>query len=320
MSKESNDQIICYCNNIKHSVINKILVQNPNIDFEKFQNISNAGTSCSACLPKLENIFVEKSNKSQNFNYSTTSTKITGLKSSIYSFLDKILPNLSVKLINYFPVIFKENIQTKVWISNFGNLYKDQKNIVEHKIRINFYNSIGNIIWSHNCIVNKNENKIIDIPTKLLGKSKDSLWSSGWLRVEKKSLSSGYRGTTRPQIQIISNNSTCSVHGQNIKLNNGGFYSYINNPNSERQLLSFFNIGNKKINIKLDYLNQENELINFSHISLDSLHSKIIEVKLEDKGFKEFEPINIKWSGIGHYKAHIYITDKKIERMSLDHL
>jgi bacterioferritin-associated ferredoxin len=320
MSKESNDKIICYCNNIKYSEINKILVKNPNIDFEKFQNLSNAGTSCSACLPRLENIFVEKSNKNQNFNYSTMTPKIAGLKSSIYSFLDKMLPNFPVKLINYFPIIFKENIQTKVWVSNFGNLYKDQKNIVEHKIKINFFNSIGNIIWNYSCIVNKNENKIIDIPTELLKKLKDDPWSNGWLRVEKKSLSSGYKGTTRPQIQIISNKSSCSVHGQNIKINNGGFYSYVNNPKSEKQLLSFFNIGKKKINIKLDYLSQENEFINFDHISLNSLNSKIIEVKLDDKGFKEFDPINIKWSGIGHYKAHIYITDKKIERMSLDHL
>ena len=54
MSKEIRDEIICYCNNINYSKISSILETNPNIDFEKFQNISSAGTSCSACLPKLE--------------------------------------------------------------------------------------------------------------------------------------------------------------------------------------------------------------------------------------------------------------------------
>ena len=40
MSKEIRDEIICYCNNINYSKISSILETNPNIDFEKFQNIS----------------------------------------------------------------------------------------------------------------------------------------------------------------------------------------------------------------------------------------------------------------------------------------
>lgn len=320
MPKESNDEIICYCNNINYSTITDILAKNPNIDFEKFQNISNAGTSCTACLPKLENIFVKKSNKKQSSNSLIITSKMVGLKKSIYFLLDRMLPKLPVKLLNYFPIIYKENIQIKVWISNFGNLYKDQKNIVEHKIKMNFFNSTGNIIWKNNFTVKKNENKIIDIPNKLLEESENNSLSSGWLCVEKKSLSSGYKGTTRPQIQIITNNSSCAVHGQNIQVKDGGFHSYVNNPKAERQFLSFFNIGKNRANIKLSYLNQENEYISFGHLSLNSLNSKIIEVKLNDKGFKEFDPINIKWSGAGLYKAHIFITDKNLERISLDHL
>ncbi len=320
MSKENDDKIICYCNNVSYSKINNILCKNPNIDFEKFQNISNAGTSCSACLPKLENIFVEKSSQTQNLNSSIVKPKIVGLKRKFYSILDNLLPKVSIKLINYFPIIYRENISTKVWISNYGNLYKDQMSIVEHRININFYNSTGNNIWNKNFIVKKNENKIIDIPIYLLKNPNNDFFNSGWLSVEKKSLSSGFRGTTRPQIQITSNNSSCAVHGQNIKVKNGGFHSYVNNPKSERQFLSFFNIGKKKVNIELSYLNRQNEYINFTDLNLNSLNSRIIELKLYDRGFKDFDPINIKWSGMGLYKSHIFITDKKLERISIDHL
>ena len=59
MNREK-DKLICYCNNISVSKVRDILEKNPEIDFEKFQKLSNAATSCSACLQRLENIFVEK--------------------------------------------------------------------------------------------------------------------------------------------------------------------------------------------------------------------------------------------------------------------
>ncbi len=320
MSKEIRDEIICYCNNINYSKISSILETNPNIDFEKFQNISSAGTSCSACLPKLENIFVEKSSQTNNINSSIIAPKIVGFKKKIYSFLDNLFPNVPVKLMNYFPIIYRDNLKINVWISNFGNLYKDQKNIVEHKISLNFFNSLGKNIWNKNFLVKKNENQIIEIPIYLLNKSEDEMLGSGWLKVEKTSLSPGFRGTTRPQIQILTKNSSCAVHGQNIKIKDGGFHSYVNNPKSERQFISFFNIGKKKVNIKLSYLNRDNKFEIFNSLNIDPLNSKIFEVKLANKGFLEFDPINIKWEGVGLYKAHIFITDKNLERISIDHL
>jgi bacterioferritin-associated ferredoxin len=320
MLKKGRDNIICYCNNITYSAIHNILNKNPGLNFKDFQNLSNAGTSCTACIPRLENIFVEKSGKNQNFKYSTISPKIFNTKSFIFSLMDKMLINLPVTFHNYFPIIFRKDIQTKIWVSNFGNLYKDLNNVVEHKLRIKFFNSFGSNIWKYECVIKKNENKIIEIPIKLLEQWKDDEWSSGWIHIEKKSLSAGYKGTTRPQIQILTKNSSCSVHGQDIKTSKGGFHSFINNPMSEKQLLSFFNIGKKKIHVKLEYLNKKNEYTNFKNLILDPYNSKIIELKINDRSFQEFDLISIRWRAIGLYKAHIFITDNKFQRISLDHL
>ena len=54
-------------------------------------------------------------------------------------------------------------------------------------------------------------------------------------------------------------------------------------------------------------------------IPLDSLSSTLYEVKLESMNIKRFESLTIIWSGSGSYKCHAIITDKQLERFSMDH-
>jgi bacterioferritin-associated ferredoxin len=322
MTLNNKKNLICYCNNITYEEISKILYENQNIDFETFQKKSNAGTACSACIPNLENEFIKLSNRKVSTNFLGEVKKNKSFKEYVYDLIDKLSPNYSITLSNYFPIIYKEDIQIKIWISNFSNLYLNKDKIVEYKIKIKLFNSVGKKVWSQKFNLENNKNLIIDIPNNLINynyNDKNNL-SLGWLLLEKRSKSSGYRGTTRPQIQIISKKSSCAVHGQNIHSNNGGSHAYVYNPDAERQFLSFFNISNKDINLQLFYFDKNDKINLLKNFQLKSKHSKIIELSFLNKEFMKFDPINIIWKGSGLYKTHVFISDKKIERVSIDHL
>jgi bacterioferritin-associated ferredoxin len=320
MSNKNKNNLICHCNNVSYQAVDKILKSNPSINFETFQKESGAGTSCTACLPKLENEFINKSNLNNFPILVKKSYDRLGLKKKLYNFFDSILPKVSFEIKNYFPIIYNHNIKIKIWISNYANLYQDDNKIVNHKLKFTLYNSIGQIVWKKNYFLKKNDNLIIDIPNELINQSSSDQLSSGWICLGKKSETPGFKGTTRPQIQILTDKSSCAVHGQNIHVRNGGSHSYVYNPKYERQFLSFFNIGKNKINLYLSYLNKDDKFVYLINFNLEPLNSKIIEIDLANANFNEFDPVIIRWEGKGLYKTHVFISDKNLERLSIDHL
>ena len=182
-----------------------------------------------------------------------------------------------------------------------------------------FYNSYGKSIWNKKFILEKNKEIKVKIPTDLLKEDLNKEIIHGWVKLSKIAKKSGYRGTTRPQIQFVTNTASCTVHGQNVQMIKGGSHSFVLNSQSERQFLSFFNTSKKKINIELNLLQKNGDMSKLNTISLDSLSSTLYEVKLESMNIKRFESLTIIWSGSGSYKCHAIITDKQLERFSVDH-
>lgn len=315
------DEIICYCNNVRVKDILKIISDKPDISFEDFQELSNAGKSCTACILNLEDEFVNHTSdftiKKKSFfkrNFLNLS-----IKQLIYKFIDTISPSIPIIIKNYFPIIYCKGLDIYIWVSNFSNLYKNDEGLVEHKIYVNFYNSSGNLIWNNFYLLEKNKEIRLKIPTDLLKTNSNLELEHGWVSLIKTAKKSGYRGTTRPQIQFVSENASCAVHGQDIKLINAGSHSFVYNPDAERQFLSFFNIGKNKLDLEINLLKKDGLIYKLNNITLNSLNSKLFEIKLDKFAINKFDSVLINWLGTGEYKCHVIIADKKLKRFSIDH-
>lgn len=316
-----SNEIICYCNNVKVIDIKKIIERNPRIRFEEFQKNLNAGTTCTACILNLEDEFVKYTSLIvKRENYITSKNFFEGgLKQLLYKLIDFISPSIPIVLINYFPILFCKNLEIFIWIANYSNLYKLDKNIVEHDIKIDFYSACGKLIWNKILLLEKNNEIKLKIPTELLKEDYDKEIIHGWIKLTKIAKKSGYRGTTRPQIQFVTNVASCAVHGQNVKKTSGGSHSFVLNFSSERQFLSFFNLGLNKINIEISLLKKNGTINKLNTISLDCYESILYEVKLESTNIKRLDIATILWTGEGIYKCHAIITDKNLTRFSIDH-
>ena len=319
--KTEGDGILCYCNEVKFEDIAAVIRKKPGIKFDELQKITNAGTSCTACILNLEDLFIDKTSSFPQKNKSFFINKIfkNDLKQTIYKFIDYISPSLPIVLNNYFPILNYKNLEVFIWLANFPSLYKNDEGLVNHDVTLLLYNSRGSLVWKKKYLLKKNIDIKIKIPTDLLRNITKKELEYGWLHVKKIGNKTGFRGTTRPQIQYLTNNASCAVHGQDVRFNNGGSHSLVYNPNSERQFLSFFNIGSKNLSINLTLLKQDGSTKNLDKIDIKSLNSLFYELELDKMSIKEFEPIIISWKGVGIYKCHVMIVDKFLTRFSLDH-
>jgi len=319
--EKKNDEIICYCNNVRVNDILKIISNKPDISFEDFQKLSNAGMSCTACILNLEDEFVSHTSNftiQKKFFFKKNILNLS-VKQLIYKFIDTLSPAIPIVIKNYFPIIYCKSLDIYIWVSNFSNLYKNNEGLVQHKIYVNFYNSLGKLIWKKFYLLEKNKEIRIKIPTDLLKTDSGMEVEHGWVSLTKAAKKSGYRGTTRPQIQFVSENASCAVHGQDIKPINGGSHSFVYNPDAERQFLSFFNIGKNKLELEINVLKKDGSVLKLDNISLNSLNSKLFEIKLDNLTINKFDSVLINWLGTGEYKCHVIIADKELKRFSIDH-
>jgi bacterioferritin-associated ferredoxin len=318
-----NKNTLCYCNDVKYQDIENIIKKKPGIKFDELQKITNAGTSCTACILNLEDEFIKKTSSlpKKNKNFVINKFLKKNFKQIIYKIIDYFSPSLPIVINNYFPILNSKNLEIFIWLANYSNLYKnsDSEGLVDHNIIMLLYNSEGNLLWKKKFFLKRNSDLNIKIPTDLLKNEYRKKIEYGWLHIKKFGKKSGLRGTTRPQIQYLTSNASCAVHGQDIKLNNGGSYALVYNPNSDRQFLNFLNLGSKNLSINLTLLKKDGSIKDFNKINLKSLNSVFYELELDKMDIKEFEPIIISWQCVGVYKCHVIITDKLLTRFSLDH-
>ena len=328
---KDQDKIICSCANLSETKINKYFESKNNDvkSFDQFLNETKAGTFCTACRLDLETIFIQKNGSDVNFQ-KINFNKNLSFKRKIYNFVDSFFPKLTLQNQNYFPILHVNDIEFKqsVWITNMeiiSDRLKPKIKIDDVGLTINLYNSLGSKVWTTKDIVNVNTRGIFDIPSeKILVNDEDI--SIGWIEVLRKFKLNCSKGTTRPQIMIYTENSSCAVHGQDIAHTQGYYYSSIFRPNTDIQILSFINPSKKQLDLVLEppiqvdnnFQNSNSKLITFKIPPRGSMIHNINK----DERFKNFDDkyFTLSWKGSGKYKSHIYCISKNFRYISLDHL
>lgn len=325
------DKIICSCANLSEKKINNYFESKNNKvpSFKQFLNETKAGTYCTACRLDLETIFIKKNIGDANFQNIELSKNLS-IKKNFYNIIDKIFPKLTLRNQNFFPILYIKNkvFDQAIWITNMeiiSERLKSKIKIGDVEVTINLFNSIGKKVWTTIDIVKVNSRGIFKIPSdKILEREKDI--SIGWIEVLRKFKINCSKGTTRPQIMVYSENSNCSVHGQDVGYIDGSSHSSIFRPNIDIQILSFINPSNKIVKIIIEppvEINEkfENKNSNSLKIQLPAKGSRVHVIN-EDERFKFLDGkyFTISWKGSGKYKSHVYCVSKNFRFVSLDHL
>ena len=330
-SMSENDKIICTCANLSEKKIDDYFVSKNNTvsSFQEFLNDTRAGTFCTACRLDLETIFIKKNQT--DFKFHNIEIKNTiNFKKKIYHLVDKVLPKITLKNQNYFPILHIKEVEfnQSIWVTNMRILSEKLRSkikIDDVDVEINLYNSRGLKVWSISKVVKVDSREIFVIPSeKIL--EKDFKISIGWVEVLRNFKINCSKGTTRPQIMVYTKNSNCAVHGQDIGFTKENSHSSLFRPDVDIQILTFINPSNKTIELKIEPPLGENE-------SLDNVKANLIKIKIPPRGstiyninnddrFKSFlnKYFTLVWKGSGKYKSHIYCISKNFRYISLDHL
>lgn len=328
---KDGDQIICYCMELrKKDLLNALNAESDS--FENFLNKTSAGTKCTACIPDLENFYIKNSgqlyNNHKNFSFKNNLRVFGNLKKKLYKFIDAFSPLIAENRTNVFPVFYRESLKEIIWFSNYPNFFEKQYPEIDFVVKMKFYNKFGKEIWSIVKDLKSSHSWQQEVPTHLLKEEDKSKYELqlGLLVVSIKAKNFGIRGTTRPQVQILTSTSSSAVHGQaaNKFKNKGGIIS-IYQPEIEDHFLSFINPSNAKtdltINCPSDPLDNRTNIEIQKKVHIPPFGTYLHNVTRAEniKSVKSGGYFNIDWFANGVLKAHLLVCSKNFDRISIEH-
>ena len=325
---KDDNPTICYCLELrKKDLLNALGAKSGS--FEDFLNKTNAGTKCTACMLDLENFYIKNSsqsyNNNKNFSVKNNLKVFKNLKQKLYKFIDAFSPLVAQNRDNVFPVLYRESLKEIIWFSNYPNFFEKKDPEIDFVVKMKFYNKFGKEIWRIVKDLKSSQSWQQEIPTHLLKEGNKSKYELqlGLLVVYVKAKNFGIRGTTRPQVQILTSKASSAVHGQaaNKFKNKGGIIS-IYKPEIEDQFLSFINPSNIKTDLTINRL--YDPLDNHANIEIEKkvhippfgtyLHNITRTENIKSGGY-----FNIDWFANGVLKAHFFVCSKSFDRISIDH-
>jgi hypothetical protein len=328
---------ICQCFNLTYGQLKQMLSDNPNMDFEQLLHVTNAGSKCTACLLDLEYLFVETtvriarggplSSMEMVARESAADDTGTSLKQRIYAFVDRIAPPVHPpEFQNYYlPVIAGHGIQQFVWIANRSLLFKGEVCAPPMDIELTVRAADGTIVQDGVHHLAREADLRVDVSSMLPPPPPGSP-QVGSVRIARKAASPGFRGTTRPQIEIIASKGAACVHGQAPAPTTGSWQTFLCRPGEERLFFGVVNAWKKPMTVTFTYPHslvadgspppsEKNEILPpYGAV----LHEVVLSA--EERARFEGQPFAVRWESAGLHKAYILCAAPDLSSFSVDHV
>lgn len=325
--------IVCKCNEVQLGEMYRTLSNNPNLSFDRLLRTSKLADRCTACLLDLEYYYIQLPRDDATAPVVDGGASIKSkipFRRKIYQLVDKLSPMRAMRLTNHVPVLVGENIQQWLWMANYQLDYDEPRDITDFDIHLLMYDEDGHCVWRDTRLLRAGsewrEELTQYIPERALGKAAgEAMLSVFWLGVTRYAKSDGVRGTTRPQIEIVTPSSSCAVHGQAAGLNNGRFFDLNYCPDEDRVFVSIINIGRKALRLEMRYPEDPLQRLTLPARSTEvvvpangiKLHQVVLN-ETERAAFRN-KLFRFSWHGFGEYKAHVIVASRDLDRFSIDH-
>ena len=327
--------IVCPCREISLADIERLLSESPDLSFDMFLEATGAGSKCTACLLDVEQYFVEvprgsKEGPAQKHNTVDKPKKdALPLKQRFYQSLDRLFPDRPIDLSEHVPVLAGPDIQQWFWMANHSLLYEGKECAPDFDVDLTLRNADGTIVWRDVCALPAGEVIREEISDKLLASPSTkhetgSSLSIGWLRIRRRAKKSGIRGTTRSQLEIVSREGNCSVHGQRAGQIGGGRMTVLGRAGEDRFFVSIANVQRRELIVTFSYpidVDDDEASSRASVVTVPPEGAALHEIQLTPAEQEAFEGrlYSIRWSAKGYYKTHFIVASPDLSRFSIDH-
>ncbi len=322
-------EMICGCFDLTLGAYQDFLRANPTIGFDEMMWRTKAGTKCTACTLDLEYHYVATARDGarpstlKRAPVGIDRPQVTG-KAALYQMIDSVSPQVAQPFSNVMPVLTGCGIDEYVCVDNHSLLYEHEICAPDMRVELEVRDSEGRLRFHHDDVVQAEKAMRVNVSRHLPVVNGEL--GIGSVMINRQALRAGYRGTTRPQIEIVAPRAACALHSQAPSRAQEDWFTCLHRPDDERVFLTLINADDRDLVIELAY-----PILSDAHywsrpethfVSLPPRGARLHELTLPPERFAHLvgEPIHVRWRASGRYKVHVLCATPSLDRFSIDHL
>ncbi len=309
--------VLCACKGLTRRVADERLAAQPGQSFEQFLARTGAGQACTACMLDLEYFFVETPRSAAPVTRADADAPRAGqgLKQRIYAFLDRLPPKLAFNRSNWMPVLAGRGVQQFLWMANYPLLFGERRDMAPFDVRFVVRDGAGAVV--HRGRERLPENGVLrhDL-TQYLPAPAGEAFAIGSVQVDRYALRPAARGTTRPQTEIVMNDSASSLHFQAATPRYDEHLSIPAGRDDEKHFLSVLNCAARPFRLEIERAGGAGAPI---AVDLGPHQVRLVDVSQPRvPGGGDLATLRFRSRGVG--KLHLVIVNHRLGRVSFDHL
>jgi hypothetical protein len=326
-SEPKPQDVLCACENATIGDLQRVVWSNPGIDFEQVLERTQMGNRCTACLLDLEHYFVQYSAVSPSNVDIPASARAPivpklPFKQRIYRAIDSLMPLTPVRLQEVLPVIAGPGIEHWMIVANQSLLFEDEFKAPSMQVEAHVFGREGQSRGQLDRTLASGET----LRTNLTEMLAPQALTIGSVTIKRRALTPGYRGTTRPQIEIVTSKASCAVHGQAVGPRKSGEIVLSGDGDSDLRFLALVSRDSRAVQIELRYPLPLHAAPDHGaateKVVIPPNGARLVQLKpvaataLE----KSAGLLRLSWVGAGVYTSHLVLANHALDRFSIDHV
>ncbi len=327
----ADGEIVCACYNLRRQDLQSMLAADPALSFEALMNETGAGKLCTACMLDLEYHFVTlpRTGRTGGPWLRVDPVQAPTFRRRVWRLLDRLSPLMPVPLTEYMPVLTGDGIEQWVWVANHSLLYDDKERPPDFDVVITVRDSEGRVRYreahgiAQGAALHLNVSQFLPLPERQPG---PPLPGIGSVTIERRALRPGFRGTIRPQIEIIAPAGSCAVHTQAPSVHPAAqWFPNLYRPRDERLFFSIVNASRGPLEVEFAYpfdAARRGIAPVVETVRVPPGGARLHEIVLPEAEAVRFVDrlYSIRWRSSGARKVHVLCATPALDRFSIDHL
>lgn len=311
------------------SDLQRLLGDEPTLEFGAFLAKSGAGNKCTACLLDLELYYVEAQNKTLDAAPAATRTKSQQrmrLRHRLYELLDRWSPQVPIRFSNVVPILAGEDIDTSIVVSNDNLLFDSASDVDDIVCDIIVRNARGACRFQTRKVINVGESLRLDVSEHIRdeeGTPQDAPWIPGTVEIIRSWKRPSSRGTSRPQVIISAKGGCGAVHTQDTVGKGVTWFDNLFYPKTDRAFLAICNRSKstQTFHVQSPLGLGESVAAETQQIEIAGLGTKICEITPSDIPEDSFagQIYGARCTSPCENKILILNTSLNLDRFSIDH-
>lgn len=321
--KIDDRDVLCPCVSLTKGAALDAIARDPSGDFDSFLDATGAAKICTACRLDLEYFFVEAP-KTRRPNAAVCDADEAETRRSwkqrFYALLDASTPTVPFNVTNWMPVFHGPGVTQYLVMSNLPLMFADTSEIVDFDINFTLRRGDGKVIHRDALKLMKGRRECLNISQYYDLSDEVAI---GSVALNRRGRGNGVRGTTRPQIELATQNARASMHFQASGDIGNKKFTYPHRPQDEEIFFSIINCiaAPLKIDAQLqDY--RSGEVLAIKRVELDAYQSLLMPppTSAQIDRLEEGALVTAVFVGHGFGCLHVVSKARNEDRYSLDHI